>query len=216
MRIKNWRKFQHYKHRNPPWIRLHRGLLNDRQWFDLDPKAAKFLVNLWLIASESDDGLLPSIADIAWRLRIPESQAKSLVSELSHWLEHGASEPLADCKQDSPTETETETEKSRASASGILQTVLDGERTLAVIEHRRRKRAPLTPHTATLLVKQLSKWPDPNAAADEMMLRGWTGFKAEWMVNGKGQGPPMPAGTYPKKTYREIVAERNSKQTSEH
>jgi len=27
LRVKNWGKFQHYKDRNPPWIKLHRGLL---------------------------------------------------------------------------------------------------------------------------------------------------------------------------------------------
>jgi hypothetical protein len=27
--IKNWSEFQHYKDRNPPWIKLHRALLDD-------------------------------------------------------------------------------------------------------------------------------------------------------------------------------------------
>ena len=28
-RVKNWSKFQHYKNRNPPWIRLHVEILDD-------------------------------------------------------------------------------------------------------------------------------------------------------------------------------------------
>ena len=29
---KNWSDFQHYKERNPPWIRLHRSLLDNFEW----------------------------------------------------------------------------------------------------------------------------------------------------------------------------------------
>jgi len=43
MKIKNWHKFQHYKHRNPPWIKLHRGLLDDPEWFALSGDASKVL-----------------------------------------------------------------------------------------------------------------------------------------------------------------------------
>jgi hypothetical protein len=28
LRVKNWSEFQHYKDRNPPWIKLHRTLLD--------------------------------------------------------------------------------------------------------------------------------------------------------------------------------------------
>src|SRR5262245_47097180 len=111
-RIKHWRKFQHYKHRNPPWIKLHRELLNDRQWFDLDDNARSLLVNLWLLAAEND-GELASAADIAFRLRKTEKEIKSTLSKLSHWLEGDASNMLAGCKQHAsnlhqkyPTESE--------------------------------------------------------------------------------------------------------------
>jgi hypothetical protein len=29
LQVKNWRSFQHYGKRNPPWIKLHRALLDD-------------------------------------------------------------------------------------------------------------------------------------------------------------------------------------------
>ena len=29
LHIKNWGEFQHYKKRNPPWIKLHKKLLDD-------------------------------------------------------------------------------------------------------------------------------------------------------------------------------------------
>jgi hypothetical protein len=39
---KNWGKFQHYKDRCPPWIKLHRDLLNDREFLHLSQKTGAF------------------------------------------------------------------------------------------------------------------------------------------------------------------------------
>ena len=124
MQIKGWRKFQHYKHRNPPWIKLHRELLNDRQWFDLDDSARSLLVNLWLLAAEND-GELASAADIAFRLRKTEKEIKSTLSKLSDWLEDDdASDMLAGCKQYAsnlhqkyPTESEDREQRTEHEAS---------------------------------------------------------------------------------------------------
>lgn len=58
---------------------------------------------------------------------------------------------------------------------------LDEEHALAVLDHRKTKKCALTAFAAKLLAKQFALCPDPNAAAEEMIIRGWTGFKAEWM-----------------------------------
>jgi hypothetical protein len=116
MHVKNWSKFQHYKHRDPPWIRLYRGLLNDVEWHNLDGGSAKALVMIWLIASESD-GELPPVRDLAFRLRITEKQCASVLDTLSHWLVHDASAMLAECEQLATPETETETETETESLS---------------------------------------------------------------------------------------------------
>lgn len=63
----------------------------------------------------------------------------------------------------------------------VLEEVLDAERVAAVLEHRKKKKAPLTEHAAKLLVKELRECPDANAAADLMILRGWQSLKAEWV-----------------------------------
>ena len=57
IRIKNWEKFQHYKGRNPPWIKLHRQLLQNREWHQLSGDASKLLVECWLLASEHEKRL---------------------------------------------------------------------------------------------------------------------------------------------------------------
>jgi hypothetical protein len=86
MQIRNWSKFQHFKDRKPPWVKLYRDILDDLQWHRLDAQAAKTLVMLWLIASE-DEGRLPDAETLSFRLRLSEAKTKDMLSALSHWLE---------------------------------------------------------------------------------------------------------------------------------
>lgn len=117
--IKNWAKFQHFKDRRPPWIKLYRDILDDKEWHKLDPIAAKDLVSFWLIASEYD-GQLPDIETLAFRMRRPEPEVIDSISKLSHWLEHDDISlisdryqvaPVADVSDHQERETEGETEK---------------------------------------------------------------------------------------------------------
>lgn len=71
----------------------------------------------------------------------------------------------------------------------VLLASLDEEHALGIIEHRRVKKVPLTVLAAKILAKQFALCPDPNAAAEEMINRGWTGFKADWL---RRQSPPRP------------------------
>lgn len=73
-----------------------------------------------------------------------------------------------------------------------LETCLDEEHADAVLDHRKAKRAPLTTRAAQLLAKEFAKCPDANAAADEMLIRGWQGFKAEWVTPKQRQSLPQP------------------------
>jgi hypothetical protein len=109
MKIKNWHQFQHFKDRKPPWIKLYRDLLDDVEWHELDAEAAKVLVMLWLIASEYD-GALPDERALAFRLRMKESQVKSTLCKLSHWLDQDDISAISERYQDDAPETETERE----------------------------------------------------------------------------------------------------------
>jgi uncharacterized phage protein (TIGR02220 family) len=114
-RIKNWSKHQHFKDRRPPWIKIHREILDDPEWFDLTGEEAKHLIMLWLIASEDEDmeGKLPSLKKIAFRLRVSESKAQQTLNKLTNFLIQDDIKAISECCQvDAPeTETETETEK---------------------------------------------------------------------------------------------------------
>lgn len=67
---KNWKSFQHYKDRNPPWVKLHKSLLDNPAYQKL-PDASKALAPmLWLLASEQKDGSIPmDLDELAFRLR---------------------------------------------------------------------------------------------------------------------------------------------------
>ena len=112
---KNWAVFQHYKDRNPPWIKLHREFLNDRTFMTL-PLASKALAPLmWLLASESKNGVFDgSVDDLMFRLHITKKEYEDGVKPL---IDKGffeiASGVLADCQQDARPETERETEKEK-------------------------------------------------------------------------------------------------------
>ena len=108
--VKGWHKFQHFKDRKPPWVKLYRDLLDDMDWHELDPVAAKALVSLWLIASENN-GQLPDNKILAFRLRVTEKAMESIVSKLDHWLEQVDINAISERYQDDPLETEGETEK---------------------------------------------------------------------------------------------------------
>jgi len=105
VRIRNWEKFQHYRHRSPPWIKLHRGVLDDDAFQALAGDDAKLLINLWLLASEAEGSLKTTSKTLAWRLRVASTRSVSngltrLVSALFITLTDDAGNVLAECLQD--------------------------------------------------------------------------------------------------------------------
>ena len=112
---KNWAVFQHYKDRCPPWIKLHRDLLNDRVFMCL-PIASKALAPLlWLLASEAKDGKFDgSLDELVFRLHISPKEYEDGVKPL---IDKGffiiASGVLAESYQVAIPETEGETEREK-------------------------------------------------------------------------------------------------------
>lgn len=111
LKPKNWHEHQHYKDRSPPWIKLHRKLLNDRDFMML-PIASKALAPLlWLLASESKDATFDASPDeLIFRLRITRKDLDGLQPLIDKGFFIVASDALADRQQDAIPEGETETE----------------------------------------------------------------------------------------------------------
>jgi hypothetical protein len=87
LRVKNWREFQHYGKRRPPWIKLHHKLLDDRVFLTLPVASRALAPMVWLLASESEDGSIKdAITEITFRLRMSEQDAREALAPL---LAHG-------------------------------------------------------------------------------------------------------------------------------
>lgn len=56
-RIVNYEKLQHYKKRNPPWIKLYKKLLKNKRFQALDEATQIHLVKIWILASMFDNSL---------------------------------------------------------------------------------------------------------------------------------------------------------------
>tara|TARA_Y100001963_G_scaffold29132_1_gene39573 strand:- start:266 stop:877 length:612 start_codon:yes stop_codon:yes gene_type:complete len=50
--VSNWLRFQHYKNRDPTWLKLYRHLLNDYQWAQLPDASKGHLIGIWLMAAK--------------------------------------------------------------------------------------------------------------------------------------------------------------------
>jgi hypothetical protein len=122
LKPKNWAVFQHYKDRCPPWIKLHRDLLNDRVYMCL-PLASKALAPLlWLLASESKDGTFDgSVDELVFRLHITPHDYEEGIKPLIHkGFFVVASTPLAESYQLAIPETETEGERETETETEII------------------------------------------------------------------------------------------------
>ena len=122
---KNWKAFQHYGNRKPPWIKLHRSLLDNFDFACL-PLASKALAPcLWLLASEREDTVIEATIDeIAFRVRMTPAEVKSGIKGLidkgffidaSNMLAGREQSAILDIERETETEKKIEGEKIRRS-----------------------------------------------------------------------------------------------------
>lgn len=155
LRVKNWTKFQHYKNRRPPWIKLHLELLADYEFSRLQDASKWLAIGSMLLAAETENHIPDDPSWVAKKLSL--DKVLSLEPLLSaEFLEvcdclQCASKPLASRKQSAIAETETETEKRKArdsvgscptyafSSPGEQATLLPPEAKAATAERSRRE-----------------------------------------------------------------------------
>jgi len=83
--------------------------------------------------------------------------------------------------------------KSKSTAADIkkiLEAVLSPDLVAGVIEHRRKKGAPLTEIAAAGLARDFAATGLPDDAARMMIERGWQGFKLDWWNNDRASKQP--------------------------
>lgn len=179
---KNWDNFQHYKHRSPPWIKLHRNLLDDMHYQRL-PIASKALAPmLWLLASESNTGVIEKTTEeIAFRLRMLE---KDVINAIKPLIDNGffsdADNVLADSLQDATTEkrqSRVREEKETDTPDGVSPSIFKD-----YLKVRKAKKSPWTPTALEGLQREAKK--AGKTLEDVMRIcceKNWVGFNPEWL-----------------------------------
>ena len=192
LRIKDFSKFQHFKDRSPPWVKLYRDILDDPDWHDLDGDSAKILVMLWLIASEDEtkQGLLPDDRKLRFRLRITEKALEQSITKLSHWLDRDDIEEISERYQlDAPERAGEEREERRGETDvcspSASESADDG---FASFWEQYPKKAA-KPRALTVWKKIK---PSGQVLADLMVGLEKQKASAEWLKDG-GQFIPHPA-----------------------
>ena len=167
---KDWHEFQHYNKRSPPWIKLHRTILDNYE-FQILPDASKALAMcLWLIASEGKDGEIDANPEkLSFRLRSSakkiEESLKPLIDGKFFLILQDDSDLLAGCYQDAPLEErrdrgETETERKQK------QTTVQ-----QFMENCDAKKEPYISEDDSIY-----KWAESVHIPDEFMCLTWKAF----------------------------------------
>lgn len=128
--VKNWHEHQHYGTRNPPWIKLHKRLIDDDAFQALPVDSRALAPMLWLIASETDDGILKhDTQSIAFRLRSTKARIeKALKPLIDGGFLFDASAMLAQCKRNAMPEQEQEKSKRQSKSRARARVEADTAR----------------------------------------------------------------------------------------
>jgi hypothetical protein len=198
--VKNFDRFQHYKDRNPPWIKLYNELLDDYEFGRLQDASKMHLVAIWLLASRSDNKLPYDPEWIGKRINATEpvnldalAAAGFIISDQSlQSSEQDASALLAKCLPRDRGETETETEGGATPPASkpvrSLEAVsVDPEAEAIAAEARVDPRA------------ELAKFTD-YCRAKGRVYKDYRAAFHNWLRNANNFGPPrkIPAKTGPK------------------
>lgn len=120
--IAEWKKYQHYKDRNPPWIKLHRDLLTSRTWVLLDDASRVLAIACMMIAAATDNKI-PCDCDYVRRVAYLNSMPDFIpliecgfieIQEESTSKVNNASNPYQlphDARPEAEAEAEVEVEK---------------------------------------------------------------------------------------------------------
>lgn len=231
--VKNFTKFQHYRDRTPPWIKLYNELLDDYDFGRLQDASKLHLIMIWLLASRSDN-VLPY--DPEWvgkrinatevvNLRVLVDAGFIETNQPLQSLEQSASTTLATClpreRERDRGEGEREAEAARASAA-----LTDPDPTpsgdLVSFAETACSAAGINPRHAVNFTRVAQAWMSLPHTQEQIIaaikLRASRpGYKAprtlQWFSD---QIPELVAELHPAKTANQITDEQHVARTHEH
>lgn len=109
--IKNWATHQHYKDRNPPWIKMHQSVLDDYEFNCLQNDSKLLLMLIWIFASKfgHSNPRIPNDTEYL-QDKLPFKGKVDLKPLYDMGFLILESNTLAECKQTASPETKTEEE----------------------------------------------------------------------------------------------------------
>lgn len=181
--VVNFDRFQHYRGRTPPWIKLYNNLLDDYAFARL-PDAAKWhLVGIFLLASRYDNKIP---ADLDW---LAKKLSASFVINLPLLQEAGfivldqtCSNLLADCKQLALPEREerqsrVEKEKKDSSSKpqgGSLLAIIDQASIISIPTNRFDTIGEEVGYAQAKLDEWQATYPIVDVPATMRLIRQWS------------------------------------------
>ena len=129
----NWETFQHYKDRNPPWIKVYNTLLEDPAFAALPDASKGHVIGIWLLASRLENKIPADAKFIGNRINALSAVDLNLlylmgfIEPLAERLQP-ASNLLATCATETERETEQSRERDRAERSAVSRSVPSDQR----------------------------------------------------------------------------------------
>jgi hypothetical protein len=108
--IHNWDRFQHYRDRDPVWIKNYTALLSDDDYLALSTHLRAVLHGLWLMYASSRCRIRVDTASLSRHLQCRVRLADLVSLNDAGFLHFRASKPLARRYQDASPEEEKEVE----------------------------------------------------------------------------------------------------------
>jgi hypothetical protein len=192
--VKNWERFQHYKDRNPPWIKLHYEIMTSQDWVML-ADASKLLAIVCMMIASRNEGRVPNnphyVKRVAYLDKLPDF--KPLIDcgflEISLADASGCKHMLADARPETETyRTDTDTDTDIIIKKNNIKKPDDISESVwnDFLELRKTKKAKLTETALKGIIKQaeLAGW-TLEQALSECCERGWASFKAEWLTRSR-------------------------------
>lgn len=195
-RVRNWEKFQHYKDRNPPWIKLHTELLDNYEFSSLQDASKLLAMCIWMLAARSDNKIP---ADPEWIKSRASLKSKPDLQPLFdgkfiEWIqelplsEQVASDALADSKQDACSEERQRRDREEAKGASAPPPDFDPASIPGLdavawglwVEHRKAIKKPIRPHSMRDAAEELAKLGDRQLAeVKRARAGGWQGIHPE-------------------------------------
>ena len=174
--IRNWEKFQHYKKRNPPWIRLYQSLLRQREYQKLSDTARSHLIGIFILAAQHSNQIPNDPEWLQHELCTKHPIDLKTLSD-SGWIilsEQDASVALAECTQvaaPDPDNSETDNSETQSQITAEKRGVLDLAYEHFAAQHRELLGAAYVSKTADFVM--LAKVRKANGIVGKELLENW-------------------------------------------